>query len=69
MGGLETDIIDLVGCFTVLENSIAEESKKNDVLMTFIQEINEALSEEKYHIALQLTDELEEFMDMEFCDS
>lgn len=51
-----------------LKNSIEEESETVDVLVPFLQDIELALAVEDYPKALHLIDELEEFMDLEFCE-
>jgi hypothetical protein len=53
---------------SALKNSIDEESETVDVLMPFLQDIQSALALEDYPKALHLIDELEEFMDLEFCE-
>lgn len=51
----------------VLRSAIDEESNKTELLMPFVQDIESALQAEDYAKALRLLDELEEFMDLEFC--
>lgn len=53
---------------SALKNSIEEESETSNVLMPFLQDIQSALAVEDYPKALRLIDELEEFMDLEFCE-
>lgn len=57
----------LINHLRALESSVLEESKKPDRLLALIQEIETALQNENDLSALSLIDELEEFMDMEFC--
>lgn len=53
---------------SALKNSIEEESENSNVLMLFLQDIQSALAMEDYPKTLHLIDELEEFMDLEFCE-
>lgn len=62
-----TEEITLLGHLRNLENSILEESKKPELLLPFVKEIYAAIENEKYQMALEQMDELEEFMDREFC--
>jgi hypothetical protein len=55
------------GYLSLLKNSIEEESKNCGLLMPFLEEIQSALEVENYAEALHFIDELEEFMDLEFC--
>lgn len=50
-----------------LEAALVQESKTCAVLLPFIREINDLLAAGSYPAALPLIDELEEFMDLEFC--
>jgi len=50
-----------------LKSSLYEESKNCSLLLPFVQDIQSALEVENYSKALHLIDELEEFMDLEFC--
>ena len=71
MEQLEEAIADkqaVLGYFNSLKNSIEEESENSNVLMSFLQDIQSALAVEDYPKALHLIDELEEFMDLEFCE-
>ena len=52
-----------------LKNSIYEESKNRKLLIPFIDEIELAIAAKHFSEALRLTDELEDFMDLEFCSS
>ena len=57
---------EVLGHLRLLETAIKEESRKTGVLLPFIEEIDVALNNENYSVALHLIDELEEFMDIEF---
>lgn len=57
----------LFGLLRALEAEIVQESKKCALLLPFIGEINTHLSEGNFAAALPLLDELEEFIDYEFC--
>ncbi len=58
----------LFGLLRSLEAAIVEESEKCEVLLPFIGEIYACLSSGNFAAALPLLDELEEFMDLEFCE-
>jgi len=57
----------ILGHVSILKNSIYEESKDRARFIPFINEIEAALDKKNYAEALLLIDELEEFMDLEFC--
>jgi hypothetical protein len=68
---LEEAIADkqtVLGYLNSLKNSIEEESESSGLFMSFVQDIQLALAGEDYPKALHLIDELEEFMDLEFCE-
>lgn len=52
----------------VLRSAIEEESNKIELLIPFTQDIESALQVEDYAKALKLMDDLEELMDLEFCE-
>lgn len=57
----------ILGYLNTLKSSLYEESKKWELLSPFIHDIRSALEAENYPQALHLIDELEEMMDLEFC--
>jgi hypothetical protein len=59
-----TDKHTVFGYFNFLKNSIEEEGKNCDLLMPFLNDIQDALEVEDYPKILHLLDELEEFMDL-----
>lgn len=66
--GNPVEEISLLGLLRAVESSIMEESQKTDLLLPFVEEIDKALKEDNYRAAMYFIDELEEFMDLEFCN-
>ena len=60
--------LELFGLLRSLEAAIVEESKKCEVLLPFIGDIYACLSSGNFAAALLLLNELEEYMDLEFCE-
>lgn len=59
--------LTVFGYLSLLKRSIEEESHNCQLLMPFLQDIQAAIESEDYPHALHLMNELEEFMDLEFC--
>ncbi len=51
----------------LLKNAVYEESKDRSKLIRYIHEIEVFIDQKKFGDALALIDELEELMDLEFC--
>lgn len=51
-----------------LKTAIHEESKKPRILISIVDEVQCALEQNNFPQALSHLDELEEFMDLEFCN-
>ena len=58
----------LFGLLRSLEASLVQESQKPERLIPFLKEIYAHLNAGNYAAALPFLDELEEFMDLEFCE-
>lgn len=58
----------LFGLLRSLEAALMQESKKSERLTPFLQEIYTHLNAGNFAAALPFLDELEEFMDLEFCE-
>ncbi len=58
----------LFGLLRSLEAALVQESQKPERLTRFIGEIYAHLNAGEFAAALPFLDELEEFMDLEFCD-
>lgn len=63
----ETEELTLLGYLKAFERTLLEESNQGEVFAPFLEEIHAALGRENYPEVLHLLDELEEFMDREFC--
>lgn len=58
----------LFGLLRSLEASLLQESQNPERLAPFLKEIYAQLNAGKFAAALPLIDQLEEFMDLEFCE-
>ncbi len=60
--------LTLAQLMATLKNSIVEESRNRGVLLRFIDDAHVAIEKKDYVEVLRLLDDLEEFMDLEFCN-
>lgn len=58
----------ILNLLDTLKTAINEESKKPGILISILDEAQTALQQNNFSQALSHLDELEEFMDLEFCN-